>query len=373
MMVSQTLAILSGIFALALASAQSTESCSGESCSDELSAWSSLLQTTIARQDKAEHKNNESVYESEATVHYKRAIDANFILREHNIARCMHGADPLVWHDGMASHGKSWADKIHYSGMKHGDMDFDDMHVGQNLAGSCSSPDFPDSDKTAVSQWMEEESYNGGHYTQLVWKGSKQVGCGMWCGPDLGMNCCMVACNYYPAGNNGEDASNVEVRVKTRSQCESDIGDGGSTPASPAPPPAGGGGGCEDSATYKDPDGYKCHEWEGYPCSGHWFSEELQASCPKVCGTCGGGGGDGGDGGGGGSGSSGQCLYADPNWTCQGSNCVPKDKYQFYTAAGGKWCLTSDSSYCQKTDAGWCNGECACPGNCPHACGRCPA
>jgi len=238
MMVSQTLAILSGIFAFALASAQSAESCSGEFCSDELSAWSSLLQTTVARHDEGEHKNNELVYESEATVQDKRALDAQIILREHNIVRCMHGADPLVWDDSMASHGKSWADNIHYSGMAHGGMDFDGIHVGQNLAGSCSSGDVTGSEKKSVDQWMTEESYNGGHYTQVVWKGSKKLGCGMWCGPDLGMNCCMVVCNYYPAGNNGESASNVEVRVKERSQCESDSGDGGSTPQSPAPPPA---------------------------------------------------------------------------------------------------------------------------------------
>lgn len=239
MMVSQTLAILSGIFVFGLASAQSTESCSGEVCSDELSAWSSLLQTTVARQDTDEHKNHDLVYKSEATVQAKRALDADYILREHNIARCMHGADPLVWDDTLASHGKSWADTVHYSGMAHGDMDFDGMHVGQNLAGSCMSPGFPDSDKQAVAQWMEEESENGGHYTQVVWKGSKKVGCGMWCGPDLGMNCCMVACDYYPAGNNmNEMSSNVQVRVKSRSECESAIGGGGSTATSPASPPA---------------------------------------------------------------------------------------------------------------------------------------
>ena len=37
-----------------------------------------------------------------------------------------------------------------------------------------------------------------GHFTQLVWKGSQQLGCGVACGSN---NYCFVTCNYYPPGN----------------------------------------------------------------------------------------------------------------------------------------------------------------------------
>ena len=37
-----------------------------------------------------------------------------------------------------------------------------------------------------------------GHFTQLVWKGSKKIGCGAACNSK---NKCYVTCNYYPAGN----------------------------------------------------------------------------------------------------------------------------------------------------------------------------
>lgn len=148
-------------------------------------------------------------------------LDQAYILREHNIARCIHGADPLTWDDSLASHGESWANTIHYSNMHHGDMDFDGKHVGQNLYGSCISPGTPHSDREAVDDWMKEESYQGGHYTQVIWKGSQQVGCGMWCGPDMGMTCCMVACDYYPAGNLvGAEGANVAGRVRSRADCE---------------------------------------------------------------------------------------------------------------------------------------------------------
>eukprot|EP00746_Dinoflagellata_sp_MGD_P165381 gnl/MRDRNA2_/MRDRNA2_94606_c0_seq1.p1 gnl/MRDRNA2_/MRDRNA2_94606_c0~~gnl/MRDRNA2_/MRDRNA2_94606_c0_seq1.p1 ORF type:complete len:1140 (+),score=216.23 gnl/MRDRNA2_/MRDRNA2_94606_c0_seq1:110-3529(+) len=67
------------------------------------------------------------------------------------------------------------------------------------------------------------------------------------------------------------------------------------------------------------------------------------------------------------------CLIADPKWHCLGSQCIPAEDYELYTAQGGAWCLTGDHELCQKPDKGWCSGECNCPGNCPHACGRCPA
>jgi len=48
---------------------------------------------------------------------------------------------------------------------------------------------------------------NTGHFTQLVWKGSKQIGCGASCNNS---NKCYVTCNYYPPGNYiGQFASNV--------------------------------------------------------------------------------------------------------------------------------------------------------------------
>ena len=59
--------------------------------------------------------------------------------------------------------------------------------------------------KTMSTDWYNEVqnyNYNGdyqsgkGHFTQLVWKGSKNLGCGIACGKG-----CYVTCNYYPAGN----------------------------------------------------------------------------------------------------------------------------------------------------------------------------
>ena len=60
----------------------------------------------------------------------------------------------------------------------------------------------------AVTNWYSEISlykfdqpgYSSGigHFSQIVWKNSKELGCGISCGSD---NYCYVVCNYNPPGN----------------------------------------------------------------------------------------------------------------------------------------------------------------------------
>ena len=62
--------------------------------------------------------------------------------------------------------------------------------------------------KDASQSWYNEVSQydfknpgfksGTGHFTQLVWKGSKQIGCGAACNSN---NKCYLTCNYYPPGN----------------------------------------------------------------------------------------------------------------------------------------------------------------------------
>jgi len=68
-----------------------------------------------------------------------------------------------------------------------------------------------------------------------------------------------------------------------------------------------------------------------------------------------------------------QCLIANPTWRCIGRQCLPPNAdYKRYRAAGGAYCLDASAPLCQRDDAGWCKKSCQCPGNCAHACGRCP-
>lgn len=46
---------------------------------------------------------------------------------------------------------------------------------------------------------MDEYSAKTEHFTQVVWKASNRIGCGVSCIE----NKCFVACNYLPSGNMG--------------------------------------------------------------------------------------------------------------------------------------------------------------------------
>ena len=62
--------------------------------------------------------------------------------------------------------------------------------------------------ETASQRWYDEVQYydfdnpgfsqKTGHFTQLVWKSSAQIGCGSACNS---LNHCYITCNYYPPGN----------------------------------------------------------------------------------------------------------------------------------------------------------------------------
>jgi len=134
--------------------------------------------------------------------------DVDGVLCDHNIARCMHDAKPLTWDYGIAKEAQDWVDKFpaDAQGFYHGGS-----KAGQNQAMSCGGANV---DHTAVTQWMSEEFNapgNNGHYTQVVWKGTKKVGCGMKAAKDPTYGTCGdMVCNYMPPGNwMGEEDKNV--------------------------------------------------------------------------------------------------------------------------------------------------------------------
>jgi len=134
-------------------------------------------------------------------------------LQLHNAIRAQHGAAPLTWSNKLATAGEGWADKCVFDHSNHTLGPY-----GENLAaGTGSGYDVPQAMKT----WTDEESeYNAAnpkysHYTQIVWKATQQVGCGLAScngifdasfGPAK-----YFVCEYYPAGNiEGEFGTNVQ-------------------------------------------------------------------------------------------------------------------------------------------------------------------
>jgi pathogenesis-related protein 1 len=125
------------------------------------------------------------------------------ILAAHNKVRKRAGVPPLTWSDRLASMARDWATSLIKSGkLAHRP----DNNVGENLfevRGAHASP------AEVVDTWAAEaKDYDPmknscrpgavcGHYTQLVWRRTKEVGCGVARGGGREV----WVCNYDPPGN----------------------------------------------------------------------------------------------------------------------------------------------------------------------------
>jgi hypothetical protein len=127
----------------------------------------------------------------------------NTVLSIHNRERALVGVPALVWSDQLAAGAQTWADHLAtINEMVHST----DMSYGENLAGKRTGGDTV---PTMVESWVaEKKDYHGetidstnylvfGHYTQMVWQNTREVGCGMATGS---VNDFLV-CRYSPPGN----------------------------------------------------------------------------------------------------------------------------------------------------------------------------
>jgi pathogenesis-related protein 1 len=125
------------------------------------------------------------------------------MLAAHNAVRTRAGVPSLTWSNQLASVAREWAASLLRSGkFSHRPNN----RYGENIFevhGSEASP------AQVVGKWAAEaKDYNPaknacregavcGHYTQLVWRRTKQVGCGVARGGGREV----WVCNYDPPGN----------------------------------------------------------------------------------------------------------------------------------------------------------------------------
>lgn len=113
----------------------------------------------------------------------------------HNKFRSKHAAPALKWDDALARYAARYAARCHF---KHSHGGY-----GENLAAG-----FP-SAATAIQAWYgEHKFYRGGyssatgHFTQMVWKSSRKLGCAIAaCDGKNGTPGKFLVCEYSPAGN----------------------------------------------------------------------------------------------------------------------------------------------------------------------------
>ena len=135
---------------------------------------------------------------------------AQQIVDAHNQVRAKHCAAPLTWAPKLAQVAQRWANALRDKGCAFGHSN---GSYGENLAaGTTGMLDA----EAVVKMWYDEVAHykfpdggfsmETGHFTQLVWRGTTQVGCGR--SQCKGMD--IWVCEYDPPGNwEGQYRDNV--------------------------------------------------------------------------------------------------------------------------------------------------------------------
>ena len=163
---------------------------------------------------------------SGSSMLYAKDLVPEKMLKAHNIWREKVDVSALVWSDKLQSKAQSWANelKIHECKMGHSPAD----SVGENLYWAsarkrASSKDAQGNwiwkstiqvikEQDVVDSWGSEQKWyhlennkcyaptgdSCGHYTQVVWKKTTEIGCAKAICQDLSQ---VWVCHYSPAGN----------------------------------------------------------------------------------------------------------------------------------------------------------------------------
>ncbi|XP_077570601.1 Golgi-associated plant pathogenesis-related protein 1-like [Stigmatopora nigra] len=132
--------------------------------------------------------------------------DASFqneFLDTHNTYRAQHNAPPMTLSRELNATAQKWADHL----LALGALKHSDSKDGENIFHKWSSAPVKLTGKEAVDSWYSEvKQYNWkspgyqsktGHFTQVVWKESMQLGVGL----ATDGNTVVVVGQYRPAGN----------------------------------------------------------------------------------------------------------------------------------------------------------------------------
>ena len=148
------------------------------------------------------------------------------VLSEHNTYRATHHSPAMTLDDSLESTAQAWAETLQSNRtFFHGTYE-QRNGAGENLFRILAQPGTMTPEalaERAVEAWYEEVAdYNysnpgfsveTGHFTQVVWKSSTNLGCGVAVGSEQiagrTADVFYVACHYAPDGNSGSFPENV--------------------------------------------------------------------------------------------------------------------------------------------------------------------
>ena len=135
---------------------------------------------------------------------------AGALLAEHNRARDEAGVPRLAWSGKLARQAQGWAERLAREGRMYHSNSQQSGGAGENLwMGSAGyyGPDrmigaFVEEKRHYIHATFPKVSRTGrwedvGHYTQVVWRDTKEVGCAI----ARGNQDDFLVCRYWPAGN----------------------------------------------------------------------------------------------------------------------------------------------------------------------------
>jgi len=130
------------------------------------------------------------------------SADEQAVLDYHNKVRNDVGVQAFTWSTTVAQEAQAWVDNLAATScnLQHSNSNYgENLYIGSGSRDMVSAAQSWETEKVNYTGYILDASnwQQAGHYTQMVWSNSTELGCATaTCDNNL-----IVACNYSPAGN----------------------------------------------------------------------------------------------------------------------------------------------------------------------------